>query len=94
LLAVDPTKFVCPQESGTDEALAGSRSRAGEVVDLMFTNPVLTPRFVARRMTMTTQGATNLLRQLERLGALRAEVQGQGIQGCWYADAVLRALEP
>lgn len=75
-------------------SLRGSRSRAGEVVDLLFSNPVLTARFVARQLGMSPQGAVNLLRQLERIGALRSDVRGQGIVGRWYADAVLAALEP
>jgi Fic family protein len=78
---------------GYRQAVRASRSRVREVVDLMFTNPVLTPRLVARRLTMTTQGAANLLRQLEHLGALRPEVRGPGLQGRWYADAVLEVLE-
>jgi Fic family protein len=74
--------------------LRGSRSRAPEVVDLLFGNPVLTARLVANRLGMTPQGAVNLLRQLASLGTLRADVPGQGIVGRWYADDVLAILEP
>lgn len=76
------------------QALRGSQSRASEVVDLMLANPVLTPRLVARSLDMTPQGAVNLLRRLESLGALRADIRGQGVQGRWYADEVLAILEP
>ena len=74
--------------------LRGSRSRAHEVVDLLLANPVLTARFVARQLGMTPQGAVNLLRQLEGIGALRGDSSGQGIVGRWYADDVLSILEP
>jgi Fic family protein len=74
-------------------ALRGSRSRAGELVDLMFSNPVLTARLVASRLKMSTQGALNLLRQLEDAKALDALTSGQGVQGRWYASGILAALE-
>lgn len=75
-------------------ALRGSRSRAGEVVDLLFANPVLTARRVADTLGMSTQGAVNLLRQLQALGALHAHAPSQGVVGRWYAAEVLAILEP
>lgn len=74
-------------------ALRGGRSRALEVVDLLFSNPVLTARLVANRLTMSPQGALNLLRQLERVGALAGPASGQGVQGLWHGSEVLAALE-
>lgn len=74
------------------EALHGTRTRAPEVVDLIFSNPVLYARFVARRLNITQQGAINLLRQLTRIGALREEGGGRGVLTRWHADAVLELL--
>ena len=55
--------------------LAGSRSRAVEVVDLLFVNPFITVRRVANLLGVTAQGASNLIRQLEARGWL--EMVGQ-----------------
>jgi hypothetical protein len=52
------------------------------------------PLFVARQLGMTPQGAVNLLRRLEGIGALRGDSPGQGLIGRWYADDVLAILEP
>lgn len=73
--------------------LQGSRSRAGEVVDLLFENPVVTARSVARRLNVTTQGALNLIRQLEALGALDEWTPVPGRAKRWLAAGVLRVLE-
>ncbi len=51
--------------------LAGSRSRAAEVVDLLFANPIVTVRRVQRALGITNQGARNLIGQLERRGWLQ-----------------------
>lgn len=70
-----------------------SRSRANEVVDIMFANPVLTTRFVSSRLEVTAQGATHLLRQLVELDILREESEGRrGVRARWYADEVLGIL--
>jgi len=70
--------------------LAGSRSRAPEVVDLLFVNPVVTAKQVQRQLKMSNQGALNLVRSLERRGWLReAGVFGRGGTKYWYAPEVL-----
>jgi Fic family protein len=51
--------------------LAGTRSRAAEVVDLLFENPFITSRQVESRLGVTNQGALNLIRSLEKRGWLR-----------------------
>jgi Fic family protein len=76
------------------DRLRGIRSRAYEVVDLMFTNPVLTVPLVAGRLGMTQQGAVNPVRQLVALGILRERSGGRGVLARYYADDVLAALEP
>ncbi|HEX6756771.1 MAG TPA: Fic family protein [Mycobacteriales bacterium] len=75
-------------------ALRGRRSRASEVVDLVFTNPVLSSRLVVDRLGVTTQGAHALLRQVEEIKAVRVESRGRGAESRWYADDVLGILEP
>jgi Fic family protein len=75
-------------------ALTGSRSRAVEVVDLLFVNPIVTVRGVASRLGITTQGAANLIRQLEArgfVGRLRGTV-GRGGRHYWIADEVYAAV--
>jgi Fic family protein len=54
--------------------LRGSRSRAHELVDQLFENPFITTSMASRRLVVTLQGATNLLRQLEHLGIIEPDV--------------------
>ena len=75
------------------QAAARTRSRAGEVVDLVFENPVLTTNFVAHRLDVTPQGALNLIRRLEDGGILTEHERVPGRSMRWVADAVLGALE-
>lgn len=73
--------------------LSGSRSRAVEVVDRMFVNPVLTVPGIATALGITNQGAANLVRQLESRGWLRrAGSFGRGGRNYWIADEVLSAI--
>jgi Fic family protein len=74
--------------------LAGTRSRASEVVDLLFENPFVTARSVAERLSMTVQGALNLIRALEKKGFL-SEIGtiGRGGRVYWFAPAVFEILE-
>ena len=69
------------------EQLAGSRSRAAEVVDLLFENPYLTAKTVSIRLGVTTQGALNLIRALEAKGWVSAlGTMGRGGRVFWYAQ--------
>ena len=70
-----------------------TRSRAGEVVGLLFENPVLTPNFIAARLDMTPQGALNLIRGLEDGGILTEHSRVPGRSKRWVADDVLNVLE-
>jgi hypothetical protein len=75
------------------ERLRGSRTRAAEVVDLLFQSPVTFAPLVASRLEITNQGATNLLRQLEALGVLRpATPPTRGATTRWLAPEILRVL--
>lgn len=73
--------------------LAGSRSRAVEVVDLLFVNPFVTVRGVASALGVTPQGASNLVRQLEDRGWLQMVGQvGRGGRNNWVAPEVFNAV--
>jgi Fic family protein len=73
--------------------LAGSRSRAVEVVDLLFVNPFVTVRGVASALGITPQGASNLVRQLEDRGWLQMVGQfGRGGRNNWVAPEVFNAV--
>jgi Fic family protein len=73
--------------------LHGSRSRAGEVVDLLFGNPILTTRYVVAHLGVTPQGATHLLRQLTELKLLREASDGRrGVRARWHADEIMDVL--
>jgi Fic family protein len=73
-------------------SLRGSRSRAGEVVDMLLENPYVTTATVSRRLGITYQGSTNLLRQLEGLEILRPARRISGRSNRWVAHRVLDAL--
>ena len=72
------------------EALAGNRSRALEVVELLFENPVITTTMVRQRLQMTSQGALNLLRGLQNRGWLTMlrDRQGRGGSTFWIAPMI------
>jgi Fic family protein len=66
--------------------LAGSRSRATEVVDLLFENPFMTATLVSQRLEITAQGARNLMRGLEKKGWLEPLGNfGPGGRTIWVA---------
>ena len=75
-------------------ALKGSRSRAIEVVDLLFANPIMTVSAVQKRLEVSQPGATNLLRTLTAEGIVREVGEGAGTRHRWFADDVLRVLDP
>lgn len=72
--------------------LRGRRSRANEVVDLLFGNPVLTVRIVGNRLGVTPQGATLLLRQLVGAGILDEASSGPGRRARFDCPAILTLL--
>ncbi|AKN18417.1 hypothetical protein B586_03210 [Mycobacterium haemophilum DSM 44634] len=74
--------------------LQGSRSRAIEVADLLFANPIMTVRAVQKRLGVSQPGATNLLRTLTTEGIVREVGEGPGTRHRWFADAVLGVLDP
>ena len=72
--------------------LAGDRSRASEVVEIIFENPVLTTNRIADELDVTVQSALNHLRRLEAEGIV-TEVEGiPGRAKRWIARDVLQVL--
>lgn len=74
------------------QSIRGTRSRAAEVIDLLFANPVVTVRHVQRHLGVSQPGATNLLRQLGAAGVLD-ERPGTD-RHRWYARKILDVLDP
>lgn len=74
--------------------LKGVRSRAAEVVDLLFANPIMTVRHVQRKLNISQPGAAKLLRTLTDLGVVRQVGAGPGVRHRWFADDILQVLDP
>jgi Fic family protein len=73
--------------------LADDRSRASEVVELLFHNPFVTTNRVMAALGVTNPGANNLLRRLEDRGWLRqSRVTGRGGRITWFAPEVMAAI--
>jgi Fic family protein len=73
--------------------LAGSRSRAVEVVDLVMENPIVSSYAIQQRLQVTNQGARNLIVQLERRGMIeRLGRYGRGGRQFWLAPEVFALL--
>lgn len=74
-------------------ALRGSRSRASEVVETLFMNPIVTTARIKKKLGITSQGALNLIRGLEAKGWLEdAGVSGRGGAASWLASDVYRII--
>jgi Fic family protein len=73
--------------------LAGTRSRARDVVELLFQNPIVSARYVRERLGLTHQGAMNLIRTLEGMGVVQEYGHDPGGAIRWVGREVLRALE-
>ena len=69
--AVDRAELLSGMREDYRTRLRGNRSRASEVVDLLFANPVLTVRHVQNQLRMSQPGAANILRLLTGLGILK-----------------------
>lgn len=69
-------------------------SRAHEVVDLLFANPILTVRYVQERLGLSQPGATNLLRRLANEDIVQEVGTGPGVRHRWLGNEVLAVLDP
>jgi Fic family protein len=74
--------------------LQGTRSRAIEVADMLFANPVVTVRAVQQELGVSQPGATKLLRTLADHGIVDEVGQGPGTRHRWFAEDILRVLDP
>ncbi len=74
--------------------LPKSRSRVGELLDLLFRNPFVTVTRVERALGMTNQGARNLIRDAAKRGWLvEIGAGGRGGRAYWIADEIWRIRE-
>lgn len=76
------------------QRMAGDRSRAVELVDLVFENPVLVANKVAERLEVTVQSALNHIRKLEAEGILEEVAGVPGRSKRWIARDVFTVLDP
>lgn len=74
------------------QRLAGSRSRAHELIESLLGAPIITTQRVRTELGITSTGATNLLRQLEAAGIVRSMQRIPGRSNRWVADEVMGAL--
>lgn len=73
--------------------LTRSRSRADEVVELLFRNPVVHAPLVKNHLKISNQGALNLLHGLQRRGWVDEYARsGRGGTKLWIAREVLDAM--
>lgn len=72
--------------------LAGSRSRAHEIIDVLFENPYLTVRGVMSRLSVTQPGAANLVKQLESVGILSGMEPAKFGRRRWVAHGVMEVI--
>lgn len=73
--------------------ISRTRSRAGEVVELLFENPVVTVRYLVDRLSITQQGAANLLTRLHDEGIVRELFRVSGRATRWVAHDIMEVLE-
>ena len=76
------------------QRFVGDRSRAVEVVDLVFQNPVLTTTRIAASLETSLQSALNHVRRLESEGVVREARGVPGRSKRWVCDEVFQVLEP
>ena len=73
--------------------LAGSRNRSGEVVELLFHNPVVYASLVRNTLKISNQGALNLIRGLQRRGWVHEyATTGRGGAKLWIAHEIFEAI--
>jgi Fic family protein len=90
--AVDRAERLADLREEYRRRLIGTRSRAPEVVDMLFDNPYTSGPAVAARLGVTWQGAKNLLTQLEERKVLRPYSARPGGRRVWIAEEILRAI--
>ncbi len=76
------------------QRVLGDRSRAVEVVDLVFQNPVLTTTRIAEALDTSLQSALNHARRLEAEGVVTEAAGVPGRSKRWVSLEVFNVLEP
>lgn len=91
--AIERAERLADLREGYRQALASSRSRASEVVELLMANPFVTVRNVQAALSITQPGALNLLRGIEKRGWLRdIGTFGRGGRSVWVAEEILSVI--
>jgi Fic family protein len=91
--AVDRAERLTDLQTRYRTALAGDRSNARHVIDLLFANPFVTTARVMKALSITNQGANNVLRRIEDTGWLRqVHARGRGGRITWVATEIMDVL--
>lgn len=90
--AVERAERLVDLREGYRRDLAGTRSRAGEIVDRLFDNPFVTAPRVSRELNISNQGAQYLLAQLEASSIIHPLKQASGRRRRWVAQTILEAV--
>jgi Fic family protein len=72
--------------------VTSTRSRAAELVELALESPIMTARFVERRLEVTRPTALSLLRQLDALGILERDRPGPRGQKVYVAREIMAVV--
>ena len=91
--AVDRAERLTDLQANYRTELAGDRSNAPHLIDLLFANPFITTHRVIEALDITNAGANSAIRRLETRGWLREfRVEGRGGRITWAAPEILRIL--
>lgn len=91
--AVDRAERLTDLQARYRAELAGDRSNAPHVIDLLFANPFITTRRVMNALDITNAGAHSVIRRLESRGWLQQfRVEGRGGRITWVAGEVMDIL--
>lgn len=87
--AVTRAERILDQREKYRDHLRGTRSRAHEVVDILLENPFISTTIVRTRLGVSSQGATNLLRQLQDVEILQSLPRIPGRSSRWRATELV-----
>jgi Fic family protein len=90
--AVERAEKLADLRESYRRALAGTRSRAPEVVDLLFESPIVSAPQIAARLGVSGQGAKYLIDHLQRKGLVSDYGERLGRRRSWVADQILEAV--
>lgn len=90
--AVDRAERLADLREKFRRVTAGSRSRAAEVVDVLFESPIVTAPLIAARLRLSGQGAKYLLEYLAARGVVTDYGERLGRRRSWIASEILLAV--